>query len=69
MKPTEADWPTTYPLLIGLVSQFIGSGDRQDVEAACRKLIARGQEILGETAFRSHRTPLKRNALREAPHH
>jgi hypothetical protein len=68
LKPAEAAWHQPDPLLIGLLSQLVGSCDRQEIEAVCRRLTAKGYEIVGQTVFRSHRMPLKRNTLRRKPH-
>ena len=49
VKQTEVDWLRQNPLWVGLLSQFLGTTDLGEIEAAYRKLISRGQEILGTT--------------------
>ena len=46
MKPDEAGWLLQNPWFVGLISQWIDSTDRQDIEAFCRKLCQRGMGIL-----------------------
>ncbi len=51
LKPADADWLRKHPLIVGLISLLIGSGDRNQIEACCAALIERGQKILDGTLF------------------
>ena len=51
LKPADADWLRKHPLIVGLISMLIGSGDRNQIEACCAALIERGQKILDGTLF------------------
>jgi hypothetical protein len=46
MKPDEAGWLMQNPWFVGLISQWIDSIDRQDIEAFYRKLCQRCMAIL-----------------------
>jgi len=51
MKPAEAGWLLQNPWFVGLISQWIDSTDRQEIEAHCRKLCQRGLSILKPPAM------------------
>jgi hypothetical protein len=55
MKPAEAGWLLQNPWFVGLISHWIDSTDRQDVEAFCRKLCRRGLAILEPPTMAKHR--------------
>jgi hypothetical protein len=46
LKPSEAGWLLQNPWFVGLISQWIDSLDRQEIEVVCRKLCQRGMAIL-----------------------
>jgi hypothetical protein len=46
MKRPEAGWLLQNPWFVGMISQWIDSTDRQEIEAFCRKLCERGLAIL-----------------------
>jgi len=46
VKLDEAGWLLQNPWFVGLISQWIDSTDRQEIEAFCRKLCQRGMAIL-----------------------
>lgn len=43
----QEEWRRESPLVIGLVSMFVGGTLQDDIATVCRDLIAKGREILG----------------------
>ena len=52
LRSREAAWLAQNPLFIGFVSHLIGSMDRAEVEAVCRRWISRGLDILRPASTR-----------------
>jgi hypothetical protein len=77
LKPSEAEWLLQNPLFIGFVSHLIASTDRDQIEAVCRRWIARGQNILdglgaipeAEHGQKARKTHLMPSAPAKKPRH
>ena len=46
LKPTEVDWLANHPLFIGLVMQFLGSCQTEDIRQFMFKLTEKGLDIV-----------------------
>ena len=46
LKPTEVDWLANHPLFIGLVMQFTGSCQTEDIRHFMFKLTEKGLDVI-----------------------